>query len=238
MLCYPAPAKMLYNIIRYIMETKKYNFLTIGFDCSPASALRELDLREYALPFDWIESNIRALERCFADNFARFHTGLRISPSRTRIIDVYGFQYPHDYPVIDENNNEPTSAIVEKKIVENWKLYYDDIKRKYNRRIDRFIQIMRSPLPILVLCRYSVDDTLKIRGMLNKYYNKSNVMFITSTKTVSNVPYVRTLFTEKNDIWNETAIWKEAVDSILTNPNWTNVFNRNMGRHLQRLIIR
>ena len=48
-----------------------YNFLTIGYDCSPAAALRELNLRNEALPFDWVVSNISSLEKCFQDNFMK-----------------------------------------------------------------------------------------------------------------------------------------------------------------------
>ena len=40
----------------------KFNFITIGYDCSPASALRGLNMRQFALPFDWVESNITSLE--------------------------------------------------------------------------------------------------------------------------------------------------------------------------------
>ena len=50
-----------------------FNYLTIGFDCSPASALRNLNLRESALPFDWVISNIKFLQRCFETNFEYFH---------------------------------------------------------------------------------------------------------------------------------------------------------------------
>ena len=46
-----------------------YNFLTIGYDCSPASALRGLDRRQFALPFDWVQSSITAITRCFQNNF-------------------------------------------------------------------------------------------------------------------------------------------------------------------------
>ena len=35
-----------------------FNYLTIGQDCSPAAALRNLNLRDFALPFDWVVSNI------------------------------------------------------------------------------------------------------------------------------------------------------------------------------------
>ena len=38
------------------------NYLTLGYDCSPAGALKNLNLREFALPFDWVVSNVTILE--------------------------------------------------------------------------------------------------------------------------------------------------------------------------------
>ena len=49
-----------------------YNFLTIGYDCSPASALRGLDRRQFALPFDLVQSSITAITRCFQNNFSDY----------------------------------------------------------------------------------------------------------------------------------------------------------------------
>ena len=82
-----------------------YNFLTVGFDCSPASALRGLNLRSEALPFDWVVSNISSLDKCFQDNFMKYHTNLKLDHSKTRLIDEYGFMFPHDYPLMDINKN-------------------------------------------------------------------------------------------------------------------------------------
>jgi len=78
------------------------NFLTIGYDCSPAAALRNLGMRDFALPFDWVQSNIHCIQRCFEENFEKFHTNLRLDAKRTRVIDEYGFEFPHDYP-LDES---------------------------------------------------------------------------------------------------------------------------------------
>lgn len=39
-----------------------FNYLTIGNDCSPAAALKNLNLREFTLPFDWVVSNINGLQ--------------------------------------------------------------------------------------------------------------------------------------------------------------------------------
>jgi hypothetical protein len=53
-----------------------FNYLTIGYDCSPAAALKGLNLRDFALPFDWVVSNVKALQMCFETNFEDFHKKL------------------------------------------------------------------------------------------------------------------------------------------------------------------
>ena len=53
-----------------------YNFLTLGYDCSPAAALRNLELREHALPFDWVVSNVNSIHKCIEENFSVFHRNL------------------------------------------------------------------------------------------------------------------------------------------------------------------
>ena len=60
------------------------------------------------------------------------------------LIDEYGFQFPHDYPLSNSNIN--IDSIGEgvfgeengKFISDNWINYYDDVLVKYNRRIERF----------------------------------------------------------------------------------------------------
>lgn len=39
-------------------------FVSLGYDCSPAFALRDLSLRPYALPFDWVQSNYIQITNC------------------------------------------------------------------------------------------------------------------------------------------------------------------------------
>jgi hypothetical protein len=201
-----------------------YNFITIGYDCSPAAALRTLGLRNYALPFDWIVSNTVSLEQCFKSNFELFHTSLKYNHMRTRLIDAYGFQFPHDYPFkgkeVDVNTigegviGEETNS----HIVENWQEYYSTVKEKYNRRIERFRNIVKSDKPIIVLCRYKNQDIIKLVILFLKYFNKENIYFVNS----SNEPQINinkinciNVYTEKNNIWNESAIWKEGVEHII-----------------------
>ena len=112
------------------------HFLTMGYDCSPAAVLINLNLRPHALPFDWTQCNIESIHKCFADDFAKFHTNLRFNHMQSRMIDVYGIQFPHDYPF--ENSDNDVNDVgegkfgeekeKEKGIIQNWYEYYDTVK--------------------------------------------------------------------------------------------------------------
>ncbi len=193
-----------------------YNIITLGADCSPAAALRNLELRPFALPFDWVVSNIRSLNECFKTNFVHFHTELQFSNTKKRLIDAYGFQFPHDYPLTDISDISIVGEGVigeenGKTIVDNWQIYYNTVRDKYARRIERFINIMHDTKPLLVLCRYHTKDIVLIQWMLKHYYNKENVFFVNSCPEPYSDGRIINCYTERNGNWNEAAIWKEGV---------------------------
>ena len=193
-----------------------YNYITIGYDCSPAAALRTAGLRDFALPFDWVVSNLHSLQRCFEDNFKQFHTNLQFNGPHSRLIDAYGFQFPHDYPLRDVSDSEIGEGVFGeepgKPIIADWSKYYALVKEKYARRIERFNTIMRDPAPIIVLCRYSHHNVIILRHLIAKYYNKTNVIFVNSTQEKSTDETIISCHTERNNVWNEPAIWKEGLD--------------------------
>ena len=197
-----------------------YHFLTLGYDCSPAGALREMGLREYALPFDWVISTISSLEECFKDNFSKFHTGLHFNYNKKRLIDAYGFEFPHDYPLetaeLDTVSKDDTffSEEEERGIVEDWEKYYSTVKEKYERRIQRFLTIVQSDKPIMVLCRYGNSDVMILQELFKKCYNKHNIVFINSHSDVYISSHILSCHTERNGKWNETSVWKEAIDTM------------------------
>ena len=213
-----------------------YNFLTIGYDCSPAAALKGLNLRNEALPFDWVVSNISSLEKCFQDNFIKYHTNLKFNYNKTRLIDEYGFEFPHDYPLqnidnIDDINNINNinnisddkigeGIIGEEKnkiIVSDWKKYHNIAKEKYNRRIKRFLNIVNDNKPIIILCRYSTNDVILLRNLFLKYYNKQNIIFINSCNNIFVNRFIINCNTEQNGNWNDIEIWRKNINFILIN---------------------
>jgi hypothetical protein len=196
----------------------KYNFMTLGHDCTTASALKCMGLRKFALPFDWVVLSMAAIERCFQEDFKFFHENLRLNETKTRVIDEYGIAYPHDYPQRANTQSEHIGEglfgeQVGETIVDNWEDYREMVKEKYNRRIERFRNIVKDPKPIILLCRYYPEDVLKIQTFFIKYYNKSNIFFINSYSEEFSFN-MRNINPEKNGLWNEAAIWKEAVQEL------------------------
>lgn len=193
---------------------EKYYIISLGCNCCPAAALRAMGLREKALPFDWINSNIKGLEECFKTNFQDFHKKLQINDNKTVIFDKYFFEYVHDYPL-----NE-----IDKKIVDNWKDYYTQNFEKYERRIQRFLNIMREPLPILIFTCYHISDVKKLKILLERYYGKKNIFFLNATpeadnikpnlQTLENNKFMRNFNTEANGVWNDTTIWSKNLINI------------------------
>ena len=198
-----------------------FNYLTIGYDCSPAGALKVLNLREFALPFDWVISNIKFLQRCFETNFEDFHKKLTFNYNKTRLIDHYGFQFPHDYPLTNMTNFENNigeGVFGEERgkfITEKWSDYYDTVLDKYNRRIERFKNIINDAKPIIVLCRYNTKDVLELQELFIKYYKNNNIYFVNSCKESFENDYIKNIYTEKDNKWNDINIWKEGIDDIV-----------------------
>jgi len=195
--------------------------MSLGYDCSPAATLRNLDFRTEALPFDWVISDLQIIKNCIEDNFSNYHKNLRFSEKKTRLIDIYGFHFPHDYPF--DNNNIDESRIgegvigeeLDKQIISDWKKYHEMVLEKYKRRIDRFYTYLNSDKPLIILCRnYPVNTINQFGSYLANKFKKSNIYFVASSKQKFKSNNIVTCDTEKKGNWNEAAIWAEGVDSI------------------------
>lgn len=191
-------------------------YITLGYDCSPAATLRTLNLRESALPFDWVVSSIKSLEKCFENNFQDYHKNLQLNSSKTRLVDTYGFEFPHDYPTIVCENKELVGegVIGENQICDDWIKYNNVVLEKYERRITRFKSIMQSHEPIIILCRQSIENVALIKQLIHKYYMKTNVFIVNSCRTDGSFENVLHINTEKHNIWNDSSIWNDAICNI------------------------
>jgi hypothetical protein len=204
------------------ISNNKINYVSFGYDCSPAAALRNLGIRDYALPFDWVQSNYQCITKCIEYDFLDFHCHLQLNHSNTRVVDSYGFQFPHDYPftedfAVEELGEGVFGEDLQKKIIQNWYEYNDIVIKKYKRRIDRFNSIFNDTKPIIILCRnYQVEDIYRLRYFLKKKYNKSNIYFVLSSKQNFESNAIVSRDTEQNGKWNDEFIWNEAIQKIIT----------------------
>ena len=165
----------------------EYQYVGLGYDCSPAAALRALQLRTFALPFDWVVSTRQALVQCIINDFEGYHTELRLISTKTRVVDKYGFLFPHDYPTvasIDKNNTIEADGIAyeEKVIVDHFELYSEKVISKYKRRIERFRAILRNDDPVIFLFRGCIRDAEYFKKLFSEKYHKENVCFVVATR--------------------------------------------------------
>jgi len=198
------------------------HYISIGCDCSPAAALRNLNIRVEALPFDWVESNLKKIMDCINDNFNNYHKNLQFNNNKTRLIDSYGIEFPHDYP-FDTNNLIEESNIGEgafgeepqKSIVENWSQYHSIALEKYNRRIQRLYSYLQTDDPVIFVCRnYSVNHVKNFGIFLAKKFNKQNIFFVIASNVSFQGLHIVTCNPEKNGVWNDASIWSEGINKI------------------------
>jgi hypothetical protein len=158
---------------------------------------------------------------CFETNFKDFHKKLTFNYNKTRLIDHYGFQFPHDYPLTDMTNfeNNIGEGVFGEKygkcITEKWYNYYSVVLNKYNRRIERFNNIINDTKPIIVLCRYNTKDVLELKELFIKYYGNNNIYFVNSCNKPFENDYIKNIYTEKENKWNDVNIWKEGISDII-----------------------
>jgi len=208
-------------------------YITLGWDCSPATALRNLQLREYALPFDWIRSNAEILSKVIENNFSGFHESLKLSENKQFIIDSYGLNFPHDYPTIKQNCISLTDEIDETILISDWEKYIPDIQEKYKRRIERFHSIMNSDEPLIALYAGYISDVQLFKDAFKTRYNKTNIFYavlseecITDEKkqellendNISLCEPEEILVDENDNMYvdklAQAKLWKAAIDKI------------------------
>lgn len=205
-----------------------YNYLPLGYDCSPTAALRDLGLRKFSLPFDWVQSNHSIIMHCIDDKFRCFHKNVILirghGDNKQRLIDHYGLEYPHDYPVSWDPslNNMATvanDAVVfeESIIIDTYKKYHDVVLEKYRKRIERFYHLLEEDdKPIIVLMRELFRDAMLVKDYLENKFKRKNIMFVVATDETGfvHLPHLMTLFNPSGDEKQDLLKWKAGIDKV------------------------
>ena len=143
------------------MDLKKFkHFISLGGNCYVVEDLIRLGLRDYAYPFDWCFSTdfsgvISAIENEFS-GFVEEEFLLQHKDSRARYYnEKYKFSFFHDF-------NKYLS--LRKQI--------DDVRNKYNRRINRFLNDVCEPT---LFIRYIITRN-DIEYLRENYYEIEKVI--------------------------------------------------------------
>jgi hypothetical protein len=195
-----------------------FQYISIGYDCSPAGVLKKLELRTVAHPFDWTETRFTSLCACIQDDFAKFHRNIHLNSTKQRVIDAYGIQFPHDYPTIETSTYTNVNGYfyAERKLCDDYEKYTDQVVEKYGRRIERFRNAMADQSkPIIVLYRAYYGEAVNIKYLLERIYNRTNIIVIvatTETVTRENNAVIP-CNPEENGKWNDSTVWLKAIES-------------------------
>lgn len=106
------------------------NCISLGWFCGTASSLSKLGLRSNSSPFDWYFSHYWAVLKQIENDFQDFmkKENLEVQEDNKRIFKdkKYSFYYPHD-------------------VTEDFDTEYDDIYKKYCKRVDVFRKAIVHP---------------------------------------------------------------------------------------------
>lgn len=155
------------NFVKKKTDTSPAHFISLGNDCTPAIELRSLGLRKTAMPFDWLRSTPSSVAHCIRTDFSGYHDNLRLDLVAERVVDGLGQEFSHEYPTLESYNNTT-------RTLEGWEAYIPLINEKYYPRIQRFIGLMRSELPVVILCTMNYADIEQVREAIRERYERSN----------------------------------------------------------------
>jgi hypothetical protein len=117
------------RIKRFLNIEKRYkcehHIVPIGCDCHPAHTLKSLNLRNFSLPFDWLNmdplKSIEYVTKNISDGFANFLNNLKRNEK--------GFYVSQEYPYVEFMHEQ--------------QLETSNSRNKFLRRINRLLQIVQ-----------------------------------------------------------------------------------------------
>lgn len=147
-------------------------YISLGCACGVAYQLQKLKIRKYAFPFDWLRVNsLHDITNAIMNNFDEFlkvdeteisnkfsiiNDDFVENNSKSRVmINKYGMKFYHDFDADNDN--------------------YESVYEKYQRRISRFIEIIKSSEKIcfirdeINMNKISIDQIEKFFNYVKKF---------------------------------------------------------------------
>lgn len=208
-----------------LSEAKGTTIISLGQACTVAGALREYGIRVAAYPFDWIVSPFAGLYQALEDDFIHFlqEDSLIIrSYDKYGIVDYYGFEYVHDFPAM-QPNDEFAELIGEGHVTggvlrDDWKSFLPQVKAKYTRRIERLHNVLSTAVENVYLIRYggiTQNQAVQLRDLLYKKYPQLDFELIILVNSVDlksdwGLKNIKNFYLDEK----EPLQWKELFKSL------------------------
>ena len=173
---------------------KEYSIVSLGFFCSVALEHERIGIRDCSLPFDWlITSDFRKVLELIENNFEGFLLEENLYQEASINPNYYydsntGFHFYHDF-------------VYSKPL----KTQYDIVKKKFDKRIKRFYNLISQPTLFVRYCNtveelaYIVKHKDYILELLRKYNEKNEIIYITSQKYDNTIEGIYFVEADKND---------------------------------------
>lgn len=208
------------SIVKCCKEGGFKNYISLGFCCPVAGDLEKLGLRNSSMPYDWNVTSWSTIEDTIRSHFANYLVKDKLYQFKDNL-HVYencdaGVSFVHDfvdYLPLDRQ--------------------FDKVKKKYERRINKFFCCIESPTLFFRYCM-DFDELMTINDRydeiieLLKIYNKNNeIIFISHNQvSLSNVSNIKNLFLikKKNEEKQSDSpiIGSDQLYSILKNAKFDN----------------
>lgn len=127
--------------------------ISLGSDCSVAGTLRELKFKHYSFPFDWNVTHLEFIKNTFKNKFENFldfkycksNNGHMRNPEST-------IHFYHDYEY-HKLINDATKK--------------EEFEKKFTRRCERIVNLLRQPKKILFVFKSEKDTVTDIIELMN-----------------------------------------------------------------------
>jgi len=134
--------------------------IPIGVDCEMTELCKKYNLRNCSLPFDWAVT-YNGVSKCIEEDFTQF------IPQKNERINAYDVYFHHDFESIDT---------------------YDKDKEKYDRRVQRIIQILQTSTEEVVFCR---------KGHCCYHHNEQNGRYTNIKNEIEDAEELHTVLSKK-----------------------------------------
>jgi hypothetical protein len=186
-------------------ETAEIDYISLGGDCMPAINLRQLGLRKEAYPFDWVLLHNDTIATFLLNDFENYHSNLIMNWNRWIKNLYHEIEFPHDYDTTTDDG---------------WRDQIPSVTEKYQRRIERFRNLMKKDTPLIVCMSYNMYMSRLIRQLIKEKYNRQNIYYIVKFKDEELVeddnifPAVVKGKKYSLEEWNAPEIWLPAIERV------------------------